>query len=114
MSGSGGGALPLSGRRILVTRSAEQSEDFSRLLRDLGAEVLQVPLIRFDPPDSWEVADGAIGRLGRYSLIVFTSTNAVEFFLSRLEVRGGDTRDLRGTRWRRWGRRPPRRSAATV
>ena len=91
MSGPGGGARPLSGRRILVTRSPGQAGEFSDLLRDLGAEVLQVSLIRFDPPDSWEAADRALSRLGRYSLIVFTSANAVEFFLRRLEARGRES-----------------------
>ena len=97
MSGPGGGARPLSGRRILVTRSPEQAAEFSDRLRDLGAEVLQVSLVRFDPPDSWEAADRAIDRLGRYSLIVFTSANAVEFFLRRLEARGEESDALSRT-----------------
>ena len=88
MSGPGGGALPLSGRRILVTRSPEQSGEFALLLRSLGAEVVAIPLIRFDPPDSWETADRAIDGLSRFSLILFTSANAVEFFLRRLRARG--------------------------
>lgn len=88
MTGPARGTLPLSGRRILVTRSPGQAGEFAGLLRGLGAEVLQVPLIRFDPPDSWEAADRAISRLGRYSLIVFTSATAVECFLGRLEAGG--------------------------
>ena len=88
MSPPGGGSLPLSGRRILVTRSADQSEEFALHLRNLGAEVVSIPLIRFDPPDSWETADHAIARLDRFSLVLFTSANAVEFFLRRMKARG--------------------------
>jgi uroporphyrinogen III methyltransferase / synthase len=85
---------PLSGRRILITRSPDQAPEFAELLREQGAEVVQVPLIRFGPPDSWEVADGALDRLSRFSMILFTSANAVEFFLGRLAERGHDTRSL--------------------
>jgi uroporphyrinogen III methyltransferase/synthase len=80
--------LPLAGRRILITRSPEQAGDFAALLREQGAEVIQVPLIRFDPPDSWEAADRAIDRIDAYSLVLFTSSNAVDFFLRRLRARG--------------------------
>ena len=115
MSGPARGTLPLSGRRILVTRSPEQAGEFSDLLRDLGAEVLEVPLIRFEPPDSWEAADRAISRLGRYSLIVFTSANAVECLPAPPGgERPGAGRPLPDPRWRRWGRRPPGRCAGTA
>jgi uroporphyrinogen III methyltransferase/synthase len=89
-------ARPLSGRRILVTRSPEQAGDFAALLRDQGAEGLQVSLIRFSPPDSWEPADRAIDRMGCYSLVLFTSANAVKFFLRRFQARGADPRALSG------------------
>jgi uroporphyrinogen III methyltransferase/synthase len=75
----------LTGRKILVTRSSEQASEFVDLLRDKGAEVLQVSVIRFDPPDSWEAADRAIQRLNHFSAVLFTSANAVECFLRRLK-----------------------------
>jgi uroporphyrinogen III methyltransferase / synthase len=84
------GALPLSGRKILVTRSPDQAGEFAALLRQRGAEVVCISLIRFDPPDSWDAADRAIDRLGSFSLVLFTSANAVERFLARLEARGRD------------------------
>lgn len=85
------GALPLAGRTVIVTRSAEQAEGLSVPLRALGAEVVVMPVIaQADPPD-WEPADRAIARLGRYDWIVFGSTNAVERFFARCEALGVGT-----------------------
>ena len=96
MSEPGGGTRPLTGRKILVTRSPDQAGEFSNLLREQGAEVVQVSLIRFEPPASWEVADRAIDRLDLYSVILFTSANAVEFLLRRLVSKGADAEALAG------------------
>ena len=41
---------PLEGRRILVTRSRSQMGEFSRLLRQAGAEVVEIPAIEIVPP----------------------------------------------------------------
>ena len=40
---------PLFGRRIVVTRAREQAGKFSSLLREQGAEVIEVPTIRIVP-----------------------------------------------------------------
>jgi len=84
----------LSGLRILVTRSADQAGALSDLLRASGAEAVEISLIRFEPPDSWEAADRAIEALGEFSLILFTSANAVDCFLRRIEERQADPRLL--------------------
>jgi uroporphyrinogen III methyltransferase/synthase len=85
---------PLSGRRILITRAREQSGEFSRLLEAQGAEVLEFPTIRFEPPDSWEAADDAIRRLDRFGFVIFTSANGVARFFGRVESLGGDPSPL--------------------
>jgi uroporphyrinogen III methyltransferase / synthase len=94
VSAPGPAGLPLSGRRILVTRSADQAGALSDLLRAAGAEAVEISLIRFEPPDSWEPADRAIEALEEFSLILFTSANAVDCFLRRIEDRGTDPRRL--------------------
>ena len=91
------GGLPLQGRRILITRARDQAGVFADLLRERGAEVLLAPAIRFEPPDSWDAADRAIARLGRFTLVIFTSANGVEAFFGRLEERGGLLSDLHAT-----------------
>jgi len=74
---------PLSGRRILVTRAEEKGSRFGRLLEELGAEVLQVPLIRLEDPDSWEPLDAALARIASFEHLLFTSATAADRFFER-------------------------------
>jgi uroporphyrinogen III methyltransferase/synthase len=77
--------LPLSGRTIVITRALSQSEEFVAALEDCGATVLSCPTIEIKEPESYERLDEAIDHLYGYDWIIFTSTNAVEFFLRRLK-----------------------------
>ncbi|HVM63441.1 MAG TPA: uroporphyrinogen-III synthase, partial [Acidimicrobiales bacterium] len=69
---------PLFGRRVVVTRAREQAGEAVTLLREMGAEVLELPMIAFaDPADGGAALREAAGRLGTYDWVVFTSANAV-------------------------------------
>ncbi|MHB1131080.1 MAG: uroporphyrinogen-III C-methyltransferase [Chloroflexota bacterium] len=83
---------PLFGKRVLVTRTREQASDLSQLLRGLGAEPVEVPVIRVEPPQSWQALDSAIARLGTFDWVVFTSANGVQSFFERLAELGHDVR----------------------
>jgi len=87
---------PLVGKRILVTGAWEQSGETSGLLKDLGAEVVAIPTIEFAPPTSFKGLDRAIERLSVYDWAIFTSANAVHFFMDRFAKRGKDLSDLAG------------------
>jgi uroporphyrinogen III methyltransferase/synthase len=87
---------PLSGRKIIVTRAADQAGEFSSLLQGLGASVLECPTIKLVEPESWDELDAAITALSGFSWLVLTSGNAVRFFFQRLEARGLDARALGG------------------
>jgi len=89
---------PLFGRKIMVTRAREQASDFLARLSDLGAECIEFPTIEVIPPLSWKDLDQAIGNLGTYQWLVFTSVNGVKYFFERLEDSGKDVRDLKGIR----------------
>jgi uroporphyrinogen III methyltransferase/synthase len=89
---------PLFGRGIVITRPETQAEGFGEMLRLAGARVIAFPVIRVGPPETWEKLDGALGRIGDYQWIVFTSANGVAFFFERLRELGGDIRDLKGIR----------------
>ena len=41
---------PLFGRRIVVTRARAQASEFAALLEEQGAEVIELPTIRIEPP----------------------------------------------------------------
>ncbi len=76
-------AKPLAGRRIVVTRAPDQSEELLGLLREAGAEALSLPMVRFlDPLETGEL-DRAIAALEDFDWLILTSANAVHFFLKR-------------------------------
>lgn len=82
---------PLFGKRILVTRAREQASELSRLLREAGAEPVEVPVIRIEPIPP---ADNLISRLERADWIVFTSANGLPSLLGQLHALGSDIRAL--------------------
>jgi uroporphyrinogen III methyltransferase/synthase len=85
---------PLSGVRVLVTRTREQASELSSILSELGADVVEAPAIRVEPPRSFARFDRAISKVrgGAYDWIVFTSANGVRAFASRLRAAGLDAR----------------------
>jgi uroporphyrinogen III methyltransferase/synthase len=88
--------LPLSGKRIVITRRREQAGGLREALEALGAEVVEIPTIEIRSPASWEPLDQAIGRLGEFDYLLLTSVNGVLNFLSRLRACGYEVDDLAG------------------
>ncbi len=82
------GVRPLAGRTIVVTRAAAQAQRFVQLLEEAGARVVQAPTIAIEPPASWEPLDAALGALGTFSWVIFTSVNGVQMVDRRLSARG--------------------------
>ncbi len=89
---------PLFGRRVLVTRSRAQAGALARLLERRGAEVVEIPTIRIEPPRDYGELDAALHRLPGFDWVVFTSTNAVDAVFDHLRAGGLDSRALHGTR----------------
>jgi len=89
------GRLPLAGKRIVVTRAREQADALSARLRELGAEVIEMPTIEIRPAADYVPLDRAIADLDRYDWLIFTSANGVRFFLDRLDRSATDLRSLR-------------------
>jgi uroporphyrinogen III methyltransferase/synthase len=87
---------PLLGRRILVTRPRSLARRLADRLEAYGAEVIALPTIRIEPPDTWATLDDAIRGLAGFRWVVFTSVNGVAAFLERLRVAGLDARSLAG------------------
>jgi uroporphyrinogen III methyltransferase / synthase len=88
---------PLSGRRIVVTRSHEQAGDLIDMLEERGAEAIPAHAIRITSPEDPAPLEQACRQAGSFDWIIFTSANAVDFFMRRLLVQG-DVRDLHGVR----------------
>lgn len=93
-------ALPLQGKRILVTRTREQAGTLSERLLSLGAVPVEFPTIRIVPPQDWEPLDNALRRLctSGYEWLVFTSTNGVNICFERLRTLGYHSDNLGNVR----------------
>ncbi len=86
--------LPLTGRTVLVTRSAEQSTVMTVMLQQAGARVIETPAIRIEPPEDWDEVDEALHNLDRYDWMAFTSANGVRHFARRMCEIGLDARAI--------------------
>lgn len=87
-------SLPLTGKTVLVTRSAGQSSHFSSLLQQEGAEVIEMPALVITPPSSWDALDDAIAQLYNFDWLILTSSNGVEYFFERLHAQKKNNRAL--------------------
>ena len=85
---------PLEGRTVVVTRAASQAAELSTLLETYGANVIVCPTIEIRAPDNYERLDEALDHLYGYDWLIFTSTNAVDYFNKRLVDRGLKIADL--------------------
>jgi uroporphyrinogen III methyltransferase/synthase len=67
---------PLFGYKVAVTRSRAQASSLSSQLRELGAEVVEVPTIAIaEPSDGGAALHAAARRIGDYDWLVVTSPN---------------------------------------
>ena len=92
---------PLRGKRIVVTRTRQQASGLSRSLRELGADVLEMPTIRVEPSQGEEAREFArmVVDAHTYEWIIFTSPNAVEFFFEAFYKIRSDAREIGGARF---------------
>ncbi len=112
--------LPLSGKRLVVTRAAKQSSGITARLTALGAEVIETPMIETrtldcplvmrhpepvaalashviaSPEGAWQSISADFNSLANFDILAFTSTNGVESFFKQLFDAGYDVRVLAG------------------
>ncbi|MEM7146097.1 MAG: uroporphyrinogen-III C-methyltransferase [Verrucomicrobiota bacterium] len=89
---------PLFGKRIVVTRTRKQAGVLSKQLRDLGADVYELPTIRIEPPVDEKAFEEMVEDAHTYDWLIFTSPNGVESFFERFYEKFGDARELGGVR----------------
>ncbi len=80
--------MGLGGKRILVTRGAEQAEEFAALIRERGGVPVLFPTVAIAALSESTPLDAAIRELASYDWVLFTSANAVRFFWDRAETLG--------------------------
>jgi uroporphyrinogen-III synthase len=76
--------LPLAGLRIVVGRARHQASVLSSGLRELGADVIEIPFIEIRKPRSYQPLDSALKNLHEYDWLILTSVNGVEALWERL------------------------------
>jgi uroporphyrinogen III methyltransferase/synthase len=89
---------PLFGKRIVVTRTRQQAGAVSRKLRDLGADVIELPTIRIVEPHNRMAFGELVQDCHTYDWIVFTSPNGVDAFFAMFDKLYQDARSIGGAR----------------
>ncbi len=79
---------PLTNKTIVITRPEHQVGEIKNTLQDRGAWVLIFPVIRISETENWTDCDRAIGHLSDYDWVLFSSANAVRYFMERLHQNG--------------------------
>jgi uroporphyrinogen III methyltransferase / synthase len=86
--------LPLFGQRIVITRDRRQAMELAEPLEALGADTLLAPMIGIQAATDSGPLHEAIGRLGSYDWLIFTSVNGVRSFVEALDRSSADLRSL--------------------
>jgi uroporphyrinogen III methyltransferase/synthase len=89
---------PLFGKRIVVTRPREQAAELIERIEAMGAEAIEAPMIRIEPPEDYAPLDAACRAAAEFDFIVFSSANAVDSFMERLLLSPLDLRALNGVK----------------
>lgn len=71
---------PLSGKKVLVTRDMNQSQEFSEKLRIQGATVRELPFIKIENTYEFDEKD-----LINYTALLFNSPNGVKYFMENIK-----------------------------
>jgi uroporphyrinogen III methyltransferase/synthase len=85
---------PLHGLRVVVTRARAQASGLAGTLRDLGAEVVELPAIRIVPRIDTDEVRSAVDELHSYALVCLTSPNGVRLLFDAMAAAGRDARAL--------------------
>jgi len=89
----------LHGKRVVITRAAQQSSSLIEKLSALGAVPIALPLVSFAAPEDFAPLDAALDQLEHFDWVMFTSENAVRAVVKRASVRG-NLRNVAGRRSR--------------
>jgi uroporphyrinogen III methyltransferase/synthase len=86
----------LKGKRIIVTRSVEQSKPLMRALSEHGAVPVLLPMVSFAPPDDFAHLDRVLHEIHSFDWIFLTSQNALRALELRCATLGLSLKELIG------------------
>lgn len=84
---------PLAGKRVVILRTPEQSDELIRTLYQSGATVIPWPVLVIDPQPLDMVNSE---YLKQFTMVIFTSPNGVRIFLNSMLKNGIDMRQFHG------------------
>src|SRR5271154_3589579 len=73
-------SMSLAGRRVVVTRTREQASELAAKLAALGAEVVELPVLRISKEILKESLADVMLELGGYDWLASTSATGVRYF----------------------------------
>lgn len=85
-------SLPLFGKRLLVCRPLQQSQESARAIWRRGAAPLILPLIEIEPIADNTALAKCLPHLNEYEWVIFTSANGVEQLRQAIAAAGLDAR----------------------
>jgi uroporphyrinogen III methyltransferase/synthase len=94
---------PLFGRRVVVTQRGDLVRPLVKMLREQGAEVLEVPATNWGPPLDMKPLDEALARLKSYDWILFSNPIGMDVFFERFFQIHADVRQLGDVRLGTYG-----------
>lgn len=86
--------LPLSGKKIILTRPKALISKMAKHLRNLGAQVIEMPTVEITRISDNNRLYKAFDELDKYGWVVFTSPTGVEIFFEEMQERHVDVRRL--------------------
>jgi uroporphyrinogen III methyltransferase / synthase len=84
----------LHGRTVIVSRARAQASSLAASLAELGAAVIELPLIRIEPRIDSDQVRAALASIGEYAVLCLTSPNGVRQLFAALRAGGLDARAL--------------------
>src|SRR5215472_14147225 len=73
----------LAGKRIVITRAAEQSEALAQELSSRGALPIVLPLVSFAGPEDFAPLDQAFAEMEQFDWLILTSAQATRAIVQR-------------------------------
>ena len=80
--------MALINKKIIITRSQEQTSEAREIFRQNGAQVFDLPSLVIGPPDDWGPLDDALKKIYTFDWIIFSSANGVRNVEGRMKEMG--------------------------
>ncbi|NOY00034.1 MAG: uroporphyrinogen-III C-methyltransferase [Verrucomicrobia bacterium] len=85
---------PLFGKRVIVTRTRRTAGKLSGKLRELGADIIEIPTTRIEKPREEMIFGEMVMDCHRYDWLIFSSPNGVERFFKIFYKLYKDAREI--------------------